>query len=37
MDIDAKSPFRILFYAAVATLIGFAFLIEIAQGGCPVP
>ena len=37
MDHNAKNPFCIFFYAAVATLIGFAFLIEIVQGGCPVP
>ena len=37
MDTKTKHPLVLLFYAAVAALISFAFLIEIVRGGCPVP
>ena len=37
MSKNAKHFLATFLYVAVASLISFAFLIEIAQGGCPVP
>jgi hypothetical protein len=37
MTTNSGQPLARFVYAAVAVLISFAFLIEIAGGGCPVP